>query len=61
MLPVPPLLTSPPGVVSVIASACSMSSVMAMISPSNFVALGQTSRCSALTWANSPKASVMNS
>ena len=33
---------------------------MAMISASNFVALGHMSRWSALTWANRPKASFRN-
>ncbi len=32
---------------------------MAMISASNFVALGHMSRCSTLTWAKRPKASFM--
>ena len=31
---------------------------MAMISASNLVELGHMSRCSELTWAKSPKASV---
>ncbi len=59
MLPVPPLVTMPAGVVSVTASAWSMSRVIAMISPSNLVPLGHTSRCSAFTWPNRPKAWFM--
>ena len=57
MLPVPPLVTMPTGSPSVTASAWSMSRVMAMISPSKRVALGQMSRWRALTWAYRPKAS----
>ena len=34
---------------------------MAMISASNFVALGHMSRCSTLTWPKRPKASFMKS
>ena len=56
--PVPPLVTMPAGSVPVTASACSMPSVMAMISPSNLVPDGQTSRCSALTWPNNANASL---
>ena len=55
----PPLVTMPPGVLSVTASAWRRSSVMAMISPVNLVALGHTSRCSAFTCANRPKTSFM--
>jgi hypothetical protein len=61
MLPVPPLVTIPHGVASATASACNMSRVIAMISPSNRVALGHTSRCSAFTWAYSPKTSPRKS
>ena len=60
MLPVPPVATSPAGSPSVMASAWRRSRVMAMISASNLVALGQMSRWSTLTWANMPKASFMN-
>ena len=60
MLPVPPVDTSPTGSPSSTASAWSRSRVMAMISASNFVALGHRSRWSTLTWANSPNASFMN-
>ena len=61
MLPVPPVVTSPAGSPSVTASAWNRSSVMAMISPSNLVALGHMSRWRMLTWANSPNASFMKS
>ena len=60
MLPVPPEVTSPPGTVPVTASACIRSSAIAMISPSNRVALGHMSRCSTLVCANIPNASVRN-
>ena len=58
MLPVPPEDTSPTGSPSATASPWSRSRVIAMISDSNRVALGHMSRWSALTWANSPNASV---
>ncbi len=61
MLPVPPVVTIPAGSPSVTASACSMSRVIAMISPSKRVALGHMSRWSAFMCAYMPKASVMNS
>ena len=44
MLPLPPEVTRPTVSVSFTASACSRSSVVAMISPSNFVMLGHISR-----------------
>ncbi len=58
MLPVPPVVTMPAGVPSSTASACMRSSTIAMISPSNLVALGHMSRCSTFTWAKSPNASL---
>jgi hypothetical protein len=61
MLPVPPVVTSPAGSVAVMASPWNRSNAMAMISPSNRVALGHMSRCSALTWANRPNDSFMKS
>ena len=61
MLPVPPVVTRPTGSLPLTASAWSRSSVMAMISDSNRVALGHMSRCSTLTWENRPKASFMKS
>jgi hypothetical protein len=42
----PPLVTTPTLV------PCSRSEVIAMISASNFVALGYMSRCSTLAWEN---------
>ena len=58
MLPVPPVVTRPAGVVPSTASAWRRSRVMAMISASNLVELGHMSRWSELTWAKSPKALV---
>ena len=49
--PSPSVSGAAEGCESVTVSACIMSRAMAMISPSNFVALGHTSRWRALTWA----------
>ncbi len=43
-------LSEPPPVTTPTPVPCSSSEVMAMISPSNFVALGYMSRCRTLAW-----------
>ena len=60
MLPVPPVVTIPAGCAPSTAEACRRSRSIAMTSPSNRVAEGDRSRCSALAWANPPNASVRN-
>ena len=58
--PLPPLVSIPAGSLSLTSEACMRSSPMAMISPSNRVALGQTSRWSAFMWLYMAYASPMN-
>ena len=58
MLALPPEVTIPAGSAPFSSPACIRSSAIAMISPSNRVALGHMSRWSAFWWAKSPKASL---
>ena len=59
MLPVPPVVTMPTASPPSASAPCMRSRVMAMISPSSLVALGNMSRWRMLAWAKSWKASPM--
>ncbi len=63
MLPLPPDVMSPTGPSSALSAAlpCMRSRVIAMISPSNRVALGHMSRWSTFMWLYMPNTSFMKS